>query len=61
MNRKGYCPDCGCRVLDPFPSDHNFFALCVDCGHKLRRKQEQKVADHIDGYDRDDLGESLDY
>jgi hypothetical protein len=25
------------------------------------RKQDQKIADHIDGYDRDDLSESPDF
>lgn len=28
---------------------------------RQRQRQAQKIADHIDGYDHDDLGESPDY
>lgn len=59
-NRKGFCPDCGCRLsYDPVPSDPNFFALCRSCGDAVHR-QRKKAADKVDGFDRDDLGESPD-
>lgn len=43
-NKKGYCPDCGCRVFDPLPQQSDFFALCYDCGLKLMKKQERAAS-----------------
>lgn len=37
--------------------------LCEGTGWRIdwRKFHDQRVADHIDGYDRDDLGESPDF
>lgn len=52
--RKGFCPDCGCRVHDPLPRDPDFFAICVDCGPRAiaraaetaREKAKEREEDH---------------
>jgi hypothetical protein len=63
------CPCCDRVVV------RHHSGLCAKCRREARdlydceidaqleeelRRHDQRIADHIDGYDRDDLGESLD-
>ena len=53
---------------NPEPLNRFDNRCCDDCNAnkvipaRIRRiERDKKIADHIDGYDRDDLGESPDY
>lgn len=56
-----FCPSCG----DHYTIPKNELAVCWTCGIELqplpRNVEDRRNADHIDGYDRDDLGESPDF
>lgn len=48
-------------VADLFGADPHDVAATVVTERKIARRAERRAADRVDGYDRDDLGESPDY
>ena len=58
-----FCPHCEVQI-DVIPKNSHL-AACDECGSKLQPlpqwSDHAQEADHIDGYDRDDLGLSPDF
>lgn len=64
LSRAGICEEClaeAQRLRDERRHESGNDAAGIDEYLDARRRHDQRIADHVDGYDRDDLGESPDY